>query len=130
MLPSGERRVSVEAEGQNSHTIFELQKAWRDYSLIRAELKTGRTHQIRVHMAHVGHALIGDPVYGGRRKLNAKAVGDVGQAAALDFSRQALHAATLGFVHPVTGEELRFAAPLPQDMADLLVALGGEAPDV
>jgi 23S rRNA pseudouridine1911/1915/1917 synthase len=99
-------------------------------ALTECWLETGRTHQIRVHMAHVGHALIGDPVYGGRRKLNAKAVGDVGQAAALDFSRQALHAATLGFVHPVTGEELRFAAPLPQDMADLLVALGGEAPDV
>ncbi|HSG35801.1 MAG TPA: RNA pseudouridine synthase, partial [Paracoccaceae bacterium] len=63
---------------------------------------------------------------GGRRKLNAKAVGEAGQQAGLAFSRQALHAATLGFVHPVTGEELRFAAPLPQDMVDLLVALGGE----
>ncbi len=99
-------------------------------ALIECWLETGRTHQIRVHMAHVGHALIGDPVYGGRRKLNAKAVGEVAQEAALAFSRQALHAATLGFVHPVTAEELRFAAPLPQDMADLLVALGGEVPEV
>ena len=81
-------------------------------------------------MAHVGHALIGDPVYGGRRKLNAKAVGEDAQEAALAFRRQALHAATLGFVHPVTGEDLRLAAPLPQDMADLLVAIGGEVPEV
>lgn len=95
-------------------------------ALIECWLETGRTHQIRVHMAHVGHGLISDPTYGGRRKLAEKSVGAAGQLAAIEFPRQALHAATLGFVHPVTQETMRFEAPLPQDMVDLLVALGAE----
>ncbi len=86
-------------------------------------LETGRTHQIRVHLAHAGHGLIGDPVYGGRRKLPAKAFSQNGLAAAQGFSRQALHAAVLGFEHPLSGESLRFEAPMPQDMSDLLAAL-------
>jgi len=94
-------------------------------ALVECWLETGRTHQIRVHMSHVGHGLIGDPVYGGRRKLSEAALGAAGVAAAAGFPRQALHAATLGFVHPVTGEAMRFAAPLPEDMAQLLTALGG-----
>ncbi len=94
-------------------------------ALIECWLETGRTHQIRVHMAHCGHALIGDPTYGGRRKLAAKAVGEVGAAAAVGFPRQALHAATLGFEHPVSGEMMVFAAALPADMQDLVAALGG-----
>lgn len=92
-------------------------------SLVECWLETGRTHQIRVHMAHAGHALIGDPTYGGRRKLSSKAVSAVAQRAVANFSRQALHAAVLGFVHPVTGEKLRFESRLPQDFADLLTAL-------
>lgn len=95
-------------------------------ALIECWLETGRTHQIRVHMSHAGHGLIGDPVYGGRRKLNTKSVGEKGQEAALAFPRQALHAATLGFDHPVTGEFMEFASPLPDDMAELLAALGGD----
>ena len=89
-------------------------------SLIECWLETGRTHQIRVHMAHCGHALIGDSVYGGRRKLSAKAVGEDGVAAVAGFGRQALHAATLGFEHPVSGEFLEFEAKMPTDMASLL----------
>ncbi len=92
-------------------------------ALVDCWLETGRTHQIRVHMTHIGHALIGDPVYGGRRMLGAKAVGLAGLAAVRDFSRQALHAATLGFVHPVSGETLRFEADMPLDMQTLLAAL-------
>jgi 23S rRNA pseudouridine1911/1915/1917 synthase len=88
-------------------------------------LETGRTHQIRVHMAHVGHGLIGDPTYGGRRKVNTKALGGVALAAVADFPRQALHAAVLGFVHPVSGEALRFEAELPADLANLRSLLGG-----
>ncbi|MGX9349810.1 RluA family pseudouridine synthase [Shimia sp. W99] len=94
-------------------------------ALVECWLETGRTHQIRVHMAHAGHGLIGDPVYGGRRKLAEKAIGTCGALAARSFARQALHAAVLGFEHPVTGASLRFEAPMPQDMSDLLVALGG-----
>ncbi|WP_400086857.1 RluA family pseudouridine synthase [Yoonia sp. R78084] len=95
-------------------------------ALIECWLETGRTHQIRVHMAHCGHALIGDPVYGGRRKLSPKAIGEAGVAAVAAFPRQALHAATLGFEHPVSGEFLQFEAEIPQDMRDLLRALGAQ----
>ena len=94
-------------------------------ALVECRLETGRTHQIRVHMAHVGHGLIGDPVYGGRRKMSEKAVGPEAVAAVAGFGRQALHAASLGFVHPVSGEYLLFEAPLPDDMAALLSILGG-----
>ncbi len=89
-------------------------------SLIECWLETGRTHQIRVHMAHAGHGLVGDPVYGGKRKLAARAFTTEAVEAVQAFPRQALHAAVLGFEHPVTGEMLRFEAPLPQDMAELL----------
>lgn len=95
-------------------------------ALIECWLETGRTHQIRVHMSHAGHGLIGDPVYGGRRKLALKAFSEAGIDAAREFPRQALHAAVLGFEHPVAGEDLRFEAPLPRDMLDLLTALGAE----
>lgn len=86
-------------------------------------LETGRTHQIRVHLAHAGHGLIGDPVYGGSRRFSPRAVGPAAAALADAFPRQALHAATLGFVHPVTGAALSFASPLPGDLADLADAL-------
>lgn len=92
-------------------------------ALVDCWLETGRTHQIRVHMAHAGHGLIGDPTYGGKRKLPAKAIGAAAVAAVADFPRQALHAATLGFIHPVTGEELSFTSPLPADLEALLATL-------
>jgi 23S rRNA pseudouridine1911/1915/1917 synthase len=92
-------------------------------SLVECWLETGRTHQIRVHMAHAGHGLIGDQTYGGRRKLSPKAVGETGAEAAASFPRQALHAATLGFRHPVTGEALEFESPLPSDFQDLISSL-------
>lgn len=92
-------------------------------SLVECRLETGRTHQIRVHMAHVGHGLVGDPVYGGRRKLAKTALSETAASAVFEFSRQALHAATLGFRHPVTGEDLQFSADLPDDMTALLKAL-------
>jgi 23S rRNA pseudouridine1911/1915/1917 synthase len=92
-------------------------------ALVECWLETGRTHQIRVHMAHAGHGLVGDPVYGGRRKLSEKAIGAQGIEATRGFPRQALHAAVLGFEHPVSGENMRFEAPIPQDMADLIAVL-------
>ena len=92
-------------------------------ALMECWLETGRTHQIRVHMAHVGHGLVGDPTYGGKRKLPARTVGADAVAAVASFPRQALHAATLGFTHPVTGEDLRFTSDLPEDFQTLLATL-------
>ncbi|WP_294614730.1 RluA family pseudouridine synthase [uncultured Roseovarius sp.] len=95
-------------------------------SLVECWLETGRTHQIRVHLTYAGHGLIGDPVYGGRRKLSQKALSQAGIEAAQNFPRQALHAAILGFTHPVTGEKMRFEAALPSDMTALIEALRSE----
>lgn len=89
-------------------------------ALMECWLETGRTHQIRVHMAHAGHGLVGDPVYGGNRKIAAQALSEGVREAVRVFPRQALHAAVLGFTHPVTGEELRFEEDLPSDFTDLL----------
>tara|TARA_R110002124_G_scaffold47362_1_gene141074 strand:- start:5384 stop:6343 length:960 start_codon:yes stop_codon:yes gene_type:complete len=94
-------------------------------ALIECRLETGRTHQIRVHMAHAGHALVGDPVYGGRRRAGAASLGEVAARAINGFPRQALHAAVLGFNHPDDGCALRFEAALPADMQALLDVLRG-----
>lgn len=93
-------------------------------ALLDCWLETGRTHQIRVHLAYCGHGLIGDPVYGGRRKLARQSMNIEAESAIAAFPRQALHAATLGFVHPVSGEKLSFEAPLPQDFQALLSSFG------
>lgn len=95
-------------------------------ALIECRLETGRTHQIRVHMAHIGAPLIGDPTYGKNRGIKAFGSGDrfiEATTLARSFERQALHAASLGFVHPVTGEDIFAEAPLPPDMDELLAAL-------
>ena len=92
-------------------------------ALMECWLETGRTHQIRVHLTHAGHSLVGDPTYGGKRKLPKAALPESVADAVRAFPRQALHAAVLGFDHPVTGAQMRFEAPLPRDMADLLDAV-------
>jgi 23S rRNA pseudouridine1911/1915/1917 synthase len=97
-------------------------------AFLECRLQTGRTHQIRVHLAHAGHGLIGDPVYGGQRKLSQKALSPGAVTVARGFARQALHAASLGFKHPVTGQALRFEAALPADLTALLNALRGAPP--
>lgn len=92
-------------------------------ALMECWLETGRTHQIRVHMAHAGHGLIGDATYGGRRKLATKALSADASEAVKSFNRQALHAAVLGFEHPISGKRVRFEAELPPDMENLLSLL-------
>lgn len=92
-------------------------------SLVQCELETGRTHQIRVHMAHIGHPLLGDSVYGSGFKTKANRFTQGQQQALRALNRQALHAAVLGFEHPRTGEFLRFENPIPSDLAALLEAL-------
>jgi 23S rRNA pseudouridine1911/1915/1917 synthase len=92
-------------------------------SLLRCVLETGRTHQIRVHMAHIGHPLLGDAAYGAGFKASAGTLAPQARAALAAMNRQALHAAEIGFVHPATGDRLRFEVPPPQDLAELLAAL-------
>jgi 23S rRNA pseudouridine1911/1915/1917 synthase len=92
-------------------------------SLLRLQLETGRTHQIRVHLAHIGHPVLGDTTYGSDFKTKAARLGEDARAAFAALNRQALHAAELGFEHPRTGKPVRFEAPLPADMQALLAAL-------
>jgi len=93
---------------------------------LRVQLETGRTHQIRVHLAHIGLPIVGDPVYGGRRRQIAGA-GEALQSALRRFRRQALHAQRLAFDHPLTGRHHTFEAPLPADFQQLLAALRADA---
>ncbi|MBY6202258.1 RluA family pseudouridine synthase [Maritalea mobilis] len=116
-----QRQAVVFSGGRHAVTRVRVEECFAGVvSRVSCRLETGRTHQIRVHMAHVGHALIGDPVYGGRRKVAEKVLGREPAEALNGFNRQALHAASLGFVHPVSGEMMRFDADLPEDMAGLL----------
>jgi 23S rRNA pseudouridine1911/1915/1917 synthase len=102
------------SRGKTAITHYQTLERFEDAALIECRLETGRTHQVRVHFASIGHALLGDPVYGRTPKPLRSLLERFG------FARQALHAAELGFVHPATGETLRFAADLPPDMAELI----------
>lgn len=116
-----QRQAVVFHGGRHAVTRVRLREAFGgQVALCECRLETGRTHQIRVHMAYAGHALVGDQTYGGRRRATAALAG---AAAVNGFARQALHAAELGFDHPVTGERLEFQAPLPPDLAGLLAEL-------
>jgi 23S rRNA pseudouridine1911/1915/1917 synthase len=115
-------RMAVRSDGRPSVTHYRLMKRFRAHTLVHVELESGRTHQIRVHLAHIGYPVVGDPVYGGRRRLPAGA--SPALIAELDgFTRQALHAARLKLAHPVTGKEMEWEAPLPADMAHLIAVL-------
>ena len=116
LTAEGERRVRVADEGKAAHSIVRLVRRWRDYSLLEVELKTGRTHQIRVHLAHLGFALCGDDKYGDFA-LNKRLEGE-------GLKRMFLHAAKLKFAHPLTGEALSFEAPLPEELQGFVDRLG------
>ncbi len=103
--------------GKRAVTHYAMVEALPDATLVRCRLETGRTHQVRVHLTHIGHPLLGDPVYGRPRKGNGAALAKLG------FKRQALHAAHLGFIHPISGNELAFTSELPVDMLELLSEL-------
>jgi 23S rRNA pseudouridine1911/1915/1917 synthase len=115
-------RMAVRADGREAVTHYRIEKRFRAHTLARVQLETGRTHQIRVHLGHIGYPIVGDPVYGGRKRLPAGA--SAGLKIALEaFRRQALHAARLTFAHPKTGKPVSYEAPLPADLAGLLDAL-------
>jgi 23S rRNA pseudouridine955/2504/2580 synthase len=117
----GERRVNVDAEGAESHTVFTLVKRYGHYSLLEAELRTGRTHQIRVHVAHLGFPIVGDDKYGDFELNNAVARTD----ARPRLARMFLHAVSMRLTHPVGGQPLLFEAPLPPECTAFLKGLDG-----
>ena len=119
-------RMAVRADGREAVTHYRVVRRYRAHTLVRVQLETGRTHQIRVHLAHAGFPLVGDPVYGGRRRLPAGCVPRLAAELA-GFSRQALHAVCLTLRHPLTGAEMSWEAPLPPDMQRLLDALAEDA---
>ena len=106
------------ARGKRAVTHWTRLSSLREAALVECRLETGRTHQVRVHMASIGHPLLGDPVYGGAGKTHRKLLNE------LEFHRQALHAAELGFTHPATKRKLSFASAMPSDMQELMTALG------
>ncbi|WP_246167197.1 RluA family pseudouridine synthase [Sphingomonas piscis] len=110
--------VVPEGRGKRAVTHWTRKQPLRDSALVECRLETGRTHQVRVHMASIGHPLLGDPVYGRASKSHRDLLRD------LNFERQALHAAVLGFVHPVTKNRLSFTSRMPSDMQELFSALG------
>lgn len=116
------KRMAVREDGKPAVTGYRVEERFPAHTLVRCLLQTGRTHQIRVHMAHIRHPLVGDPVYGGRPRL-PKGADDALRAALSGFRRQALHAQRLALTHPRSGESETWAAPLPADMEALLAAL-------
>jgi 23S rRNA pseudouridine1911/1915/1917 synthase len=115
-------RMAVRADGRAAVTHFRIMRRVAAHTLVSVALETGRTHQIRVHFAHLGFPLVGDPVYGGRRRLPRGASGQLSAALSV-FKRQALHAARLALAHPITGKALAWEAPIPEDLASLIAAL-------
>ena len=119
-------RMAVRPDGREAQTHCRVRHRFRDHTRIRATLETGRTHQVRVHMMHLGHPLVGDTLYGGRLRLPPGA-GENLKDCLRAFRRQALHAATLGFAHPQDGRPCEWQSPLPADMQQLLHALNQDA---
>ncbi len=127
--PNHRKRMAVIDGGRDAWTSYRVQRRLRGATFLQAELHTGRTHQIRVHLQHLGFPLVGDDVYGKRQNQRLR------EAQGYTSPRQLLHASVLSFVHPKTNEEMRFEAPLPEDFRDALARLAllrdpGESPGV
>lgn len=125
--PNTRLKQAVRRDGREAITHYAVEarfggEGW-DVTRLKCELETGRTHQIRVHMAHIGHPLVADAVYAPGFATKVNRLPEAPKSAVLALGRQALHAAELGFEHPVTGEEMLFQAPLPPDLAELQAAL-------
>jgi len=116
------KRMAVTNIGKPAITHYRVEKRYRAHTHIRCKLETGRTHQIRVHMAHIRYPLLGDPSYGGRIRL-PKGATESCREALRDFKRQALHAGSLGFIHPATEQEVSWQVDMPQDLLDILAVL-------
>ena len=120
--PKDRVKQAVSMSGKAAVTHFRVIDRFKSHTHVKAILETGRTHQIRVHLSHVGHSLVGDPVYGGRVRFPKKADEKLKEAL-INFTRQALHSKKLTLMHPVSGEQMSWKAPLPDDMQRLLDVL-------
>ena len=124
--PRDRLRMAVRDDGKDAVTHYRLRERFRAHTALECRLETGRTHQIRVHMAHLKHPIVGDPLYGGSLRL-PKGASEALIAALRGFKRQALHAEVLAFAHPITGEPVRCEAPVPDDMQQLMRLLREDA---
>lgn len=120
--PNNRIKMAVTKEGKEAVTHYRLKEKFFGHTLLDVKLETGRTHQIRVHMNHIGHPCVGDPIYGGRSKF-PKGCTDELREILTNFSRQALHAYQLGFEHPITHEPVLVELPIPEDFESLLNSL-------
>ncbi len=125
--PTDRKKYAVREGGKEAITHYRVAQRFAKHTLLKVNLETGRTHQIRVHMSHINHAIVGDQVYGGRFKPLANA-SELLSDTLRGFKRQALHAARLGVVHPVTGEPISWECEMPADMAHLVEVLAKETP--
>jgi 23S rRNA pseudouridine1911/1915/1917 synthase len=124
--PRDRLRMAVRDDGREAITHYRLHERYRAHTALECRLETGRTHQIRVHMAHLKHPIVGDPLYGGPLRL-PKGASEALTTALREFKRQALHAQTLEFKHPLSGEPVRCSAPVPEDMQTLMRLLREDA---